>query len=108
MGEDKSRLNNFDLIRLIAATQVLLLHVSHHIHLNPEFLIIKKILAKFPGVPIFCTVSGFLITASLVKNPNIKYYFRNRYLRIYPALYICFIITFLILLYVYPLMYQIL
>jgi peptidoglycan/LPS O-acetylase OafA/YrhL len=92
------RNNCFDFIRLLAALQVMLLHVAHHIKLQPEFPIIHKVLSVFPGVPIFFTISGFLITASIFNNPNIKYYFRNRYLRIFPALYLVFIITFIILL----------
>ncbi len=77
----------------------MLFHVSYHISLQPELSNLKKVLSKFPGVPIFFTVSGFLITASILKNPNIKYYARNRFLRIYPGLYACFGITFLILLF---------
>lgn len=94
---EDQRINNFDLIRLFAASQVMLLHVANHIKLQPEFSCFKAFLATFPGVPIFFTISGFLITASIFKNPNISFYFRNRYLRIYPALYLCFILTFIIL-----------
>lgn len=38
-------------------------------------------------------MSGFLITASYERNANLKQYALNRILRIYPALWIAFIIT---------------
>jgi peptidoglycan/LPS O-acetylase OafA/YrhL len=82
-----SRENNFDLLRLFAAIQVLIGHTSEHFGINLGF--IGKILGYFPGVPIFFSISGFLITMSYDKNKNIKKFFFNRFLRIYPALWVC-------------------
>lgn len=96
-----SRNNNFDLIRLFAALQVVILHAFGHfnIHNTNIITIIREILIHLPGVPIFFTISGFLICMSYEKkNDNYKFYV-NRFLRIYPGLWISFIITFLILLF---------
>lgn len=87
------RLNNFDFIRLLAALQVVFLHTVHHLSIpvNEEFI---SFISLFPGVPIFFLLSGFLISASYEKSgSNIRRYFENRILRIFPALWICFIVS---------------
>jgi peptidoglycan/LPS O-acetylase OafA/YrhL len=71
------------------------MHASTHLEIDIGFL--KPILDHFSGVPIFFTISGFLITMSFDKNRNIKKYFYNRFLRIYPALWICAIFTLITL-----------
>jgi peptidoglycan/LPS O-acetylase OafA/YrhL len=83
--------NNFHLIRLLAASNVMLLHVSDHLHwsLGP----FRAIMEAFPGVPIFFVVSGFLITQSWERSHDLKRYARNRFLRIYPALWVCFLVA---------------
>lgn len=92
--KDIFRVNNFDLIRLIAALQVAFFHSSHHLKTEyPSFL--RDIVTLFPGVPIFFFVSGFLISKSYENNSVIMEYSRNRILRIYPALIVC---TFMALL----------
>jgi peptidoglycan/LPS O-acetylase OafA/YrhL len=93
-----SRENNFDLIRLIAAFQVLIWHGSVHFNLSERLYDILVVIYHFPGVPIFFTISGFLISFSLERNNfNLKQYFKNRSLRIFPALWVCTIITALLL-----------
>lgn len=81
--------NNFDLIRLFAATQVAALHVSSY--LSPEWNTtwLVKLLDCLPGVPIFFFISGFLISRSYEKNSALPEYARNRALRIFPALHVC-------------------
>lgn len=87
--------NNLDLIRLFAATQVVLMHAAKHLKLdNVNFL---KWLSLFPGVPIFFFISGFLIYRSYSKSSSAGVYFSNRFLRIYPALWVCLLITILAL-----------
>lgn len=108
--------NNFDLIRLFAAFQVLVYHSKWFI-VNPAprtaleaaigtygheaagaalevgtagtypklpFLLFHS----FAGVPIFFVISGFLITLSFERSPSVKSYFSNRFLRIYPGLWL--------------------
>jgi peptidoglycan/LPS O-acetylase OafA/YrhL len=91
MTQTDVRQNNFDLLRLLAATQV----VFHHgmTHLNVPIPWLSSVLNFFPGVPIFFALSGFLISLSLERNPQLMPYARNRFLRIYPALWVCFIIS---------------
>lgn len=85
--------NNFDLLRLLAAFQVLLAHSTSHLFseqgysLNVGIVIFQKIIHYMPGVPVFFLISGFLIAMSYEKNSNLREYTKNRILRIYPALY---------------------
>ena len=87
-----SRHNNFDLIRLLAAYQVVAMHSSEHLHIS-----IPGVVTFFPGVPIFFIVSGFLVSASLAHCANLGEYFRNRALRIYPGLWTMTAVTLLLL-----------
>lgn len=94
------RVNNFDLIRFFAAFQVVYGHSLTHLKIENYFVhFFYGFLKYFPGVPIFFTVSGFLIFWAYDRNPNIKKYALNRVLRLYPALYVCLIITIALLLY---------
>ena len=95
-----SRNNNFDLIRLLAAFQVLIWHGAVHLKVFDTIYGFLSVLFHFPGVPVFFTISGFLISYSLERNNfDLKKYFKNRALRIYPALWVCTIITALMLLF---------
>lgn len=91
------RRNNFDLIRLIAAAQVVFLHAAYWLQaeLHP---LVSEVLDWFPGVPIFFMVSGYLITASFVNTKSVKEFAYNRFLRIFPGLWVCLFLTLLMLL----------
>ena len=88
-----SSINNFDLIRLFAAIQVVISHSS--IHFKYESMLID-FLSIFPGVPIFFFISGFLIFGSYEKSLNNDHpllnFFSKRFLRLYPALWVCIFI----------------
>jgi len=92
--KDVFKVNNFDLIRLVAALQVAFHHVSSHLKVEYKGFL-TDISMLFPGVPIFFFISGFLISKSYENNPAIKEYARNRILRIYPALIACTSISLL-------------
>lgn len=79
--------NNFDLVRLFAAANVMLLHVADH--LGQDVALLRLLLDPLPGVPIFFVVSGFLISRAWERYPVVPQYVRNRVLRIYPALWVC-------------------
>jgi peptidoglycan/LPS O-acetylase OafA/YrhL len=81
--------NNFDLIRLIAASEVALRHSI--VHIAPECFPgwLQTVLALIPGVPIFYFLSGYLISRAWERSASPKDYFRNRSLRLFPALWIC-------------------
>jgi peptidoglycan/LPS O-acetylase OafA/YrhL len=86
--------NNFDLIRLIAAAQVALVHGVEHLGIRlPAHEITLRVLECFPGVPIFFCVSGFLISASWQRSAGFRDFFTNRILRIFPALWLCFALS---------------
>lgn len=95
--------NNFDLLRLLAAFQVLFSHTSAHLFseygyiFSNTVLLFQKIIHYFPGVPVFFLISGFLIAMSYQNNSDLKDYIKNRILRIYPALYINIFLGVLIL-----------
>lgn len=72
--------NNLQWLRLIFAMQVVLMHTHEHLGLW-----VPAALKYFPGVPAFFFVSGFLIYASWQNAPGAQY-FRNRFLRLWPAL----------------------
>jgi len=89
--------NNFDLIRLFAALQVVLVHgLIHFGYVGTDFGYGLRISDFFPGVPIFFFVSGFLITGSFERSSDIVQYGKNRLLRIYPALWVCFGVSLLL------------
>lgn len=77
--------NNFDLIRIFAASQVVIMHAGSSALPSG----ISYVLSQFPGVPIFFIVSGFLVTWSyLYGKGGVWAYFTRRALRIYPALWV--------------------
>lgn len=84
-----SRDNNFDIMRFIAATFVI---ISHSFPLSGSkiepFAIFTKGQETFGGlgVAIFFVMSGFLISQSYERNPNIIAFLKARILRIFPAL----------------------
>lgn len=80
-----SRRNNFDIIRLLAALQVTIGHGLHILQIGGgDFLSLCDL---FPGVIIFFTISGFLITMSWERSKTVEKYARNRFLRLFPALF---------------------
>lgn len=83
------RKNNFDLLRLLAALQVFYYHTVKHLKIANSF----EYFEYYPGVIIFFTISGFLIYQSLERNEkNILIFLKNRFYRIYPALFFSTII----------------
>ena len=85
-----SRDNNFDLVRLFAALQVVFFHVQDRMNIVlPDMVWFRDM----KGVPIFFTVSGFLITSSYLRCKDIRQYAVNRALRIYPAIYALIVVT---------------
>lgn len=100
MENSTIRNNNFDLLRLFAAFQVFYFHACTHLLLKPGPIHAKfaRLFCYFPGVPIFFIISGFLITLSLERNRDLKIFYQNRVLRIYPAFWITFLLSIFFLL----------
>jgi len=98
-----SRINNFDTIRLLAALQVLIWHAASQLNFFDPIYGFLRVLFHFPGVPIFFALSGFLLSYSVHGKPfDWKRYAKNRLLRIYPALWICTLLTAISILWVGP------
>lgn len=98
--EKDSYQNNFDLLRLFAALQVVFLHTKNILHIPFDGLaaLFPWVIELFPGVQVLFFISGFLLCKSFELNHNLLRYCKNRVLRIYPALYGSFFVSILILL----------
>lgn len=85
--------NSFGLIRLLAAVQVLLVHAFNHFEIEHWSIDALKIL---PGVPIFFFVSGLMIYGFYERNRGKGWlpFYKNRFLRIYPGLWSCVLLSF--------------
>lgn len=84
--------NNFDLLRLLASFQVVYFHAVWHLRIGfgDAGKAFNHVFDFFPGVPIFFVISGFLISKSYERSSSLRSYARNRFLRIYPALWVSF------------------
>ena len=97
MGQLKDfKVNNFDILRLIAATEVIVDHYFQHLNIPlNDFQL--RLLYLFPGVPVFFVISGYLISASYQRNNNLIRYFKNRTFRIFPGLWGCILVTIVVI-----------
>lgn len=87
------RTNNFDLLRLLAASQVVWFHAINNLEIADPAPWLSAVLKLFPGVPVFFVISGYLISLSYERTRRLRDYAANRCLRIYPALILCFLAT---------------
>ncbi|HEY6454243.1 MAG TPA: acyltransferase [Steroidobacteraceae bacterium] len=88
------RINNFDLLRILAALQVVMGHSAWHLGIaQPNWW---WLVDAFPGVPVFFMISGFLISASYERSLSVGSYARNRMLRIFPGLWCCLLVTVIV------------
>lgn len=91
------RTNLFDVVRLYASTQVVLTHGQAHLGWQLPDSILS--LAAFPGVPLFFSISGFLIGLSWIRLRDAwPVYALHRCLRIFPGLWFCLACTVVLLL----------
>lgn len=99
MAHPAFRFNNFDLLRLIAALQVVILHSVGILQIDPPTIIggLLQFFHLFPGVPIFFFISGFLISKSYESNHKLSEYSQNRVLRLYPGLIVCVLLSFILI-----------
>lgn len=93
------RVNNFDLLRLFAALQVAFNHSLSEFHVQVSGILKELVYFSyiFPGVPIFFFISGFLISKSYESNNRLVEYFQNRILRLYPGLFVCVSLSFILI-----------
>lgn len=83
--------NRFDFLRLLAAWLVLFSH-SFPLGGQPQNEPLASTLGLDTlggvGVAIFFVLSGYLVTLSLLRSPNLGVFARRRIVRIYPALFV--------------------
>jgi peptidoglycan/LPS O-acetylase OafA/YrhL len=89
------RENNFDAVRFIAAAAVIYGH-AHPLTRTPDAAFWGNSAQSF-AVKVFFVISGFLITASWLADPNPFRYFSKRALRIFPALAVVVALSALVL-----------
>lgn len=102
----EKKLSGFTLLRLIAAIQVVYVHLINHLHL-PQLPLhyppdLFRILSPFEGVPLFFSLSGYFLWKSLSEHPlTFPEFARRRVVRIFPELWIITGCTALVLLLLY-------
>jgi peptidoglycan/LPS O-acetylase OafA/YrhL len=93
------RVNNFDLLRLLAALQVAEVHSIGILKPTGYFArLLGAGLDRLPGVPIFFVISGVLISKSYEHSDSLRDYLRNRCLRIFPGLWVCLVVSVAVIL----------
>lgn len=75
---------NFDYLRLLAASTVMLTHYGYHTEKYWNFFNTHNAVCAF-----FC-ISGFLITQSYLRSTSLEEFFKKRIARIYPPIFITF------------------
>lgn len=86
-----TRNNALNVWRLVLASGVILQH-SWPLTGRKIYPAIEQLLTQV-WVDGFFVISGFLITASWVRNPRLREYFVARVLRIFPGLWVCLIVV---------------
>lgn len=92
--------NSLNLIRFLAAFQVMYMHAYVHMEVDTPFFI-NEFVNFFWGVPIFFTLSGFLIWQSIGRSHSYADYAKKRFWRIYPELWIAVAVEIIVLLALY-------
>lgn len=96
MNNSIKRADCLNTIRLLGAIQVLYGHALAHLHIEP-LPVAGDFINFFYGVPIFFTLSGFLIWESCGRSANYTDYLKKRFWRIYPELWIAVAVEMVVL-----------
>lgn len=87
-------------IRIITAICVLYRHTIAHLEIDlPQ--IVTTIMSYFPGVPIFFSLSGFLMWGSIGRSHTFSHYLKKRFWSIYPQLWVAVLFEIIVLLILY-------
>lgn len=92
--------NCLNLFRLLAAIEVLYWHTIKHLELD-KLPVFTDIIKYFTGVPLFFTLSGFLIWQSIGRSHTFGGYAKKRFWRIYPELWVAVAVEIVVLLCLY-------
>jgi peptidoglycan/LPS O-acetylase OafA/YrhL len=93
----EARDNNFDVLRLVAATLVLVSHCFPLTGHEEPFSALTGVTMGEVGVVMFFAMSGFLIAKSWIDEPHPGRYFLKRGLRLLPALAVAVAFTTLVI-----------
>ena len=100
-----SRENNFDFLRLLLASFVILSHSYLIIgqRENEAFALLTNRQTAFGGFAVDCffIISGYLIYQSLIRSSTLKGYFWKRFLRLFPGLFVMLVIVLVIVPFIY-------
>jgi peptidoglycan/LPS O-acetylase OafA/YrhL len=88
--------NNFQALRWIAASLVILAHAHGLRDFQSQYLRLTGLELGWSAVVMFFTISGYLISASVQRHPA-REFWKARFLRIFPGLIVCTSITALII-----------
>lgn len=85
---NERKANNWDSLRLLAAAWVIFIHSFAFTGSAIPFFYQTEGVIRLGqvGVYVFFTISGFLISSSWIRKPEVISFYRNRILRIFPAL----------------------
>ena len=91
------RHNNFDLLRLVAATSVIFSHaflLSENSQDHEPLMILTggQTILGVVGVFVFFTISGYLVTQSFDTTPSPLVFLLKRALRVFPGLLLCLLV----------------
>ncbi|MGA8078442.1 MAG: acyltransferase [Xanthobacteraceae bacterium] len=95
-GRTRQHTNDFDLIRLVAASMVLWSHQHALMGLPEPGVAVLRESVGGAGVFIFFVISGYLNTLSVIRHRSVREFLTSRGLRIYPALIVCVVFTVLL------------
>ena len=93
---DHVHANNFNLLRLLAASSVIVSHaygLGHPLGYYDQTTILNPDGIGWAAVNLFFLVSGYLIMKAASRHPPVLDFARNRALRIIPGLIVCVVIT---------------
>lgn len=100
MEQSDIRNNCINLFRLIAALEVVYTHAISHLQLT-KLAGIDEAIRFFNGVPMFLTLSGFLIWFSVERSHSYKDYLKKRFWRIFPELWLAVLVEIVVILLLY-------
>lgn len=90
-----SRANNFDALRMLAASVVIFGH-AHPLSATPDKLVLGESVQSV-AVKIFFVISGYLVARSWQSDPNYLRFLWRRTLRLFPALLLLLLLTVCVL-----------
>ncbi|MEA9587223.1 acyltransferase [Xanthomonas sp. WHRI 10064A] len=90
-----TRANNFDALRILAASAVIFGH-AHPLSASPDVLLLGESVQSV-AVKIFFVISGYLVAKSWLYDPNFLRFIARRALRVFPGLMLLLALTTFVL-----------